>query len=48
MKANPAGADYATSGAGTVAHFAAQLLAQTAGVPMTHVAYRGGARAART
>ena len=47
MKANPSRANYATSGAGTVPHFAGQLLAQAAGVPMTHVAYRGGAPAAQ-
>ncbi|PIF76325.1 tripartite-type tricarboxylate transporter receptor subunit TctC [Variovorax sp. 54] len=47
MKANPAKANYATSGAGTVPHFAGQLLAHAAGVPMTHVAYRGGAPAAQ-
>jgi tripartite-type tricarboxylate transporter receptor subunit TctC len=46
MKANPGKANYATSGAGTVPHFAGQLLAQAAGVPMTHVAYKGGAPAA--
>ncbi len=47
MKANPAKASYATSGAGTVPHFAGQLLGQAAGVTMTHVAYRGGAPAAQ-
>ena len=47
MKANPSKANYATSGAGTVPHFAGQLLAQAAGVPMTHVAYKGGAPAAQ-
>lgn len=47
MKANPGKANYATSGAGTVPHFAGQLLSQAAGVPMTHVAYRGGAPAAQ-
>ncbi|MCY7320001.1 MAG: Bug family tripartite tricarboxylate transporter substrate binding protein [Ramlibacter sp.] len=47
MKANPGKANYATSGAGTVPHFAGQLLAQAAGVPMTHVAYKGGAPAAQ-
>jgi tripartite-type tricarboxylate transporter receptor subunit TctC len=47
MKANPTKANYATSGAGTVPHFAGQLLGQAAGVPMTHVAYRGGAPAAQ-
>ncbi|MEP6789924.1 MAG: Bug family tripartite tricarboxylate transporter substrate binding protein [Ramlibacter sp.] len=47
MKANPSKANYATSGAGTVPHFAGQLLGQAAGVQMTHVAYRGGAPAAQ-
>jgi tripartite-type tricarboxylate transporter receptor subunit TctC len=47
MKANPSKANYATSGAGTVPHFAGQLLAQAAGVPMTHIAYKGGAPAAQ-
>lgn len=47
MKANPSNANYATSGAGTVPHFAGLLLSQAAGVPMTHVAYRGGAPAAQ-
>lgn len=47
MKANPAKANYATSGAGTVPHFAGVLLGQAAGVPLTHVAYRGGAPAAQ-
>jgi tripartite-type tricarboxylate transporter receptor subunit TctC len=47
MKANPSKANYATSGAGTVPHFAGQLLAQASGVPLTHVAYRGGAPAAQ-
>ena len=47
MKANPAKANYATSGAGTVPHFAGQLLGQATGVTMTHVAYRGGAPAAQ-
>ncbi|HEY8360901.1 MAG TPA: Bug family tripartite tricarboxylate transporter substrate binding protein [Ramlibacter sp.] len=47
MKANPAKASYGTSGAGTVPHFAGMLLSQAAGVPITHVAYRGGAPAAQ-
>ena len=47
MKANPTKANYATSGAGTVPHFAGQLLGQATGVTMTHVAYRGGAPAAQ-
>ena len=47
MKANPTKANYATSGAGTVPHFAGVLLGQAAGVPLTHVAYKGGAPAAQ-
>jgi tripartite-type tricarboxylate transporter receptor subunit TctC len=47
LKANPGKANYATSGAGTVPHFAGQLLAQETGVPLTHVAYKGGAPAAQ-
>jgi tripartite-type tricarboxylate transporter receptor subunit TctC len=47
MKANPGKANYATSGAGTVPHFAGQLLAQAGGVPLTHIAYKGGAPAAQ-
>lgn len=47
MKSNPAKASYGTSGAGTVPHFAGVLLSQVAGVPITHVAYRGGAPAAQ-
>jgi len=47
MRANPTKANYATSGAGTVPHFAGLLLSQAAGVPLTHVAYRGGAPAAQ-
>jgi tripartite-type tricarboxylate transporter receptor subunit TctC len=47
MKANPGKANYATSGAGTVPHFAGLLLGSAAGVPLTHVAYRGGAPAAQ-
>jgi tripartite-type tricarboxylate transporter receptor subunit TctC len=47
MKANPAKASYATSGAGTVPHFAGLLLSQAAGVTITHVPYKGGAPAAQ-
>src|SRR3954469_12887473 len=47
MKANPGKANYATSGAGTVPHFAGLLLGQATGVTLTHVAYRGGAPAAQ-
>jgi tripartite-type tricarboxylate transporter receptor subunit TctC len=45
MKANPARANYGTSGAGTVPHFTGVLLSQAAGIPMTHVPYKGGAPA---
>jgi tripartite-type tricarboxylate transporter receptor subunit TctC len=47
LKANPGKANYATSGAGTVPHFAGLLLAQETGIPLTHVAYKGGALAAQ-
>lgn len=45
MKANPANANYGTSGAGTVPHFVGVLLSQVTGVPLTHIAYRGGTTA---
>jgi tripartite-type tricarboxylate transporter receptor subunit TctC len=47
LKANPDKANYATSGAGTVPHFAGVLLAQETGIRLTHVAYKGGAPAAQ-
>jgi tripartite-type tricarboxylate transporter receptor subunit TctC len=40
-KANPQNVNFASSGAGSGAHLAGELLAQTAGVPMTHVPYKG-------
>lgn len=43
MKANPGKANYGSPGAGTVPHFTGVLLSQGAGIPMTHVAYKGGA-----
>lgn len=43
MKANPDKANFGTSGAGTVPHFAGVLLSQGSGVTMTHVPYKGGA-----
>jgi len=46
MKDNPSKANYATPGAGTVPHFTGVLLSQSAGIAMTHVAYKGGAPAA--
>jgi tripartite-type tricarboxylate transporter receptor subunit TctC len=45
MKANPAKANYGTPGAGTVPHFTGVMLSQSAGVELTHVAYKGGAPA---
>lgn len=45
MKDNPGKANYGTPGAGTVPHFTGVLLSQGAGIPMTHVAYKGGAPA---
>jgi len=45
MKANPTKANYGTPGAGTVPHFTGVLLSQSAGVELTHVAYKGGAPA---
>lgn len=40
-KANPQNATFASSGAGSGAHLVAEQFAQTAGVPMTHVPYKG-------
>ncbi|MDM0083110.1 tripartite tricarboxylate transporter substrate binding protein [Variovorax sp. J31P179] len=40
-KANPQRATFASSGAGSGAHLVAEQFAQTAGVPMTHVPYKG-------
>lgn len=47
MKANPDKANFATSGAGTLGHFTGVLLAQTTGVNLTHIPYKGGAPAAQ-
>ncbi|WP_245638575.1 Bug family tripartite tricarboxylate transporter substrate binding protein [Hydrogenophaga palleronii] len=44
-RANPGKAMYATSGAGSVPHFSGLLLAQTLGLELTHVAYKGGPQA---
>lgn len=40
-KSKPNALSFATPGAGSQAHMAAELLAQQAGVQMTHVAYKG-------
>ncbi len=45
LKSNPERANYGSSGAGTVPHFAGVLLSQAAAVPLTHVPYKGGAPA---
>jgi tripartite-type tricarboxylate transporter receptor subunit TctC len=45
MKAQPRGATYASAGAGTIPHLAMELFGSLAGIPLTHVPYRGGAPA---
>ena len=40
-KANPGKFNYGTSGAGSINHFASELLADAAGIKMTHVPYKG-------
>lgn len=40
-KANPAQSTYGTSGPGTTLHFTGWMLAQAAGLELTHVPYRG-------
>jgi len=44
-KTHPQGATYASSGIGSGAHLTGELLAQTIGVPMTHIPYKGMAPA---
>ena len=43
-KARPEALNYASSGSGTVAHLATELLQKTAGVKFTHVPYKGAAQ----
>ena len=43
-KAKPGTLNYASSGSGTVAHLATELLQKTAGVTFTHVPYKGAAQ----
>ncbi|QOF81985.1 tripartite tricarboxylate transporter substrate binding protein [Variovorax sp. 38R] len=43
-KAKPEALNYASSGSGTVAHLATELLQKTAGVKFTHVPYKGAAQ----
>ena len=45
VKSNPGGANYASSGPGSPQHLAAEMLKQRTGLPLQHVAYRGGAPA---
>lgn len=45
IKAHPKEASYASSGAGTSTHLTGALLAETLGVPMTHVPYKGSPQA---
>lgn len=45
-KAKPSVINYATSGNGTVAHLAGELLQKSAQIKLTHVPYRGAAQAA--
>jgi tripartite-type tricarboxylate transporter receptor subunit TctC len=47
LKATPEKANFATSGAGTLGHFTGVMLSQSTGVPLVHVAYKGGAPAAQ-
>jgi tripartite-type tricarboxylate transporter receptor subunit TctC len=44
-KANPDKASYGSPGAGSSSHFTGLLLSKAIGVPLTHIAYRGGAPA---
>ncbi len=43
-KAKPGTVNYATSGNGTVAHLATELLQREAGVKLTHIPYKGAAQ----
>jgi tripartite-type tricarboxylate transporter receptor subunit TctC len=42
LKANPAKANFGTPGAGTLPHFFGLMFAKAAGVPLQHIAYKGG------
>ena len=43
-KAQPGALNYATSGNGTVAHLATELLQREAGIKLTHIPYKGAAQ----
>ena len=45
LKAQPASVSYASAGVGSPHHLAGELLAESAGLKLTHVAYRGAAPA---
>ncbi len=45
VKKEPKAGDYASAGAGSLPHYLGVMLSRTAGVPMTHVPYRGTAPA---
>lgn len=42
LKANPDRANFGTPGAGTLPHFFGLMFAKAAGVPLQHIAYKGG------
>ena len=42
LKANPTKANFGTPGAGTLPHFFGLMFAKAAGVPLQHIAYKGG------
>lgn len=42
LKANPGKANFATPGPGTLPHFFGLMFANAAGVPLQHIAYKGG------
>jgi tripartite-type tricarboxylate transporter receptor subunit TctC len=45
LKANPKQANFGTPGAGTLPHFFGIMFARAAGIPLQHIAYKGGSLA---
>ncbi len=43
LRANPKQANFGTSAAGSLLHFLGLMFSQSIGVPLTHIAYQGGA-----